>query len=391
MILSNKQMRHLWVAKNHLSKTPTGQFDLLDIIKKLGFVQLDTILNVSRAHHHILWSRNQNFRSHMLDDLLAERGKIFEHFTHDASILPVEFYPMWQKQFKRKKTNLSASNYYKSLPKPKERAQMKARIVDEGPLSTHAFDTKITGQKQMWARPPHKIALDYMWYIGELSTSHRHNFHKYYDLTERVIPQQILATKMDEISQINALCEHAFTRLGIATHKQIRDFWEACHIKEVKQWFETNSNNLIEVEWHGANGTLYQAFAHKNMINSLDAIPKPSSRMRILNPFDPMIRDRDRLKNIFGFEYKIEIFVPEKKRKYGYYVYPLFEADKFVGRIELKANRKSKTLNVVNFWEEAGIRWSINRYKKLESELQRFAAFAGLKTVDNLSLFTKNL
>ena len=97
--ISNQQMRHLWLEKTLLAGNPTGELDLLALIKQLGFVQLDTIQNVMRAHHHILWTRNQNFRESMLDDLLASRSSIFEHFTHDASILPSEFYPMWRRQF----------------------------------------------------------------------------------------------------------------------------------------------------------------------------------------------------------------------------------------------------------------------------------------------------
>ena len=107
-----------------------------------------------------------------------------------------------------------------------------------------------------------------------------------------------------------------------------------------------------------------------------------NSRIKIINPFDPAVRDRDRLKNIFGFEYKIEIFVPESKRKWGYYVYPLLEGSKFVGRIELKADRKKGHLNVINFWEEGDVKWSASRQKKLLSELDRFAASVNLDIVN---------
>ena len=110
----------------------------------------------------------------------------------------------------------------------------------------------------------------------------------------------------------------------------------------------------------------------------LNNLQKPSNRLRIVNPFDPAIRDRDRIKNMFGFDYKIEIFVPAAKRKWGYYVYPLLEGDKFVGRIELKADRKAGILSVVNFWQEDGVKWSDKRHEKLKSELQRFAKYVGL-------------
>jgi uncharacterized protein YcaQ len=104
--------------------------------------------------------------------------------------------------------------------------------------------------------------------------------------------------------------------------------------------------------------------------------------MRLINPFDPAARERKRLARYFGFEYTIEIFVPEAKRIWGYYVYPLLQGDRFVGRIELRADRKLGQLSVVNFWQEGKVKWTDKRFEALEKELERFARFAGLSTVD---------
>lgn len=374
--IDNRTMRHLWLEATGLGALPNGNLDVLQMIKDLGFVQLDTIQNVTRAHHHILWSRNQNYREPMLDDLLATRQDIFEHFTHDASILPTEFYPMWRRQFKRRKVRMDKSKYYAGKAGPKARADIKARIAAEGALSTMAFDSKIKGKKQMWDRPPHKVALDYMWHAGELATSHRVSFRKYYDLTEKVIPQHILAQDIDDKAQIAWLCDQALARLSIATHKEIKQFWEGADIKEVKAWADVQ--NLQAIKWQLNDGSWADAFAVSDIEQKLADLQKPSSRLRIVNPFDPAIRDRERIKNMFGFDYKIEIFVPAAKRKWGYYVYPLLEGDKFVGRIELKADRKAGILSVVNFWQEAGVKWSDKRHEKLNSELQRFAKYVGL-------------
>lgn len=369
-------MRHLWLKTTGLGATPNQPLDLLQMIKDLGFVQLDTIQNVTRAHHHILWSRNQNYREHMLDDLLATREHVFEHFTHDASILPTEFYPNWRRQFRRRKARMDRSSYYNDKMSPKGRAEIKARIDAEGALSTSAFNTKIKGEKQMWDRPPHKIALDYLWNAGELSTSHRISFRKYYDLTEKVIPADILAQDIDDKTQLKWLCDNAMHRLSVATLKEIKQFWEAADIKEVRAWHDENP--LIEVQWQLNDGSWADGFAHADIEQRLNALDKPSDRMRIVNPFDPAIRDRDRIKNMFGFDYKIEIFVPAAKRKWGYYVYPLLEGDKFVGRIELKADRKKGVLKVHNSWQEDGVKWGDARHKKLKTELDRFAKYVGL-------------
>ncbi|MGI9434861.1 MAG: DNA glycosylase AlkZ-like family protein, partial [Geminicoccaceae bacterium] len=99
--ISNRDARRIWLHAQGLAGTPTGPLNTLDIIKRLGFVQLDTIRVVARAHDHILWSRNQNYREPVLNRLLAKERTIFEHFTHDASVLPMAFYPLWRRQFRR--------------------------------------------------------------------------------------------------------------------------------------------------------------------------------------------------------------------------------------------------------------------------------------------------
>ena len=118
-------------------------------MRRLGFVQVDTIQVVSRVHHHIIWSRNQQHREPMLDRLLAEERGVFGHFTHDASILPTDFDPIWQRQFRRMRERLGRSGYYKNLPDASARAAIRQRIADGGPLSTAAFGGKVSGVGRM--------------------------------------------------------------------------------------------------------------------------------------------------------------------------------------------------------------------------------------------------
>ena len=181
--IANRDARRLWLEAQGLSAAPTGPVDLPGTIRKLGFVQLDTIRVVARAHDHILWSRNQNYREPMLHTCLARDRHVFEHFTHDASLIPIDFYPMWRRQFRRMEEKVRGWEWHRGMLDEDGRAAIRARIEAEGPLSTKAFDTRIVGKREMWRRPPHKLALDYMWYAGELSTSHRDGFTKFYDLT----------------------------------------------------------------------------------------------------------------------------------------------------------------------------------------------------------------
>jgi len=374
--LSNQDARRMWLASHGLAGPPTGPVDVIATIKSLGFVQIDTIRNVTRAHHHILWSRNQNYREKQLWPLLKNRA-LFEHFTHDASLIPMDFLPMWQRQFEKMGNIVARHDWYKTSLAKQQVAEIKARIVSEGPLSTHAFDSKNQDKREMWARPPHKKALEQMWYAGELATSHREKFVKFYDLAERVFPAVMRGEQHDAGAQVDWLCAGALQRLGFASAAEIARFWDAVSLPEARAW----AKGLPEIDVQAADGTVSRAFIAPDFAARLQGAAPLSSRMRIINPFDPAIRDRKRLARLFGFEYRNEMFVPKAKRQWGYYVYPLLESGRFVGRIELKADRKTGVLTVSGFWPETGVKWSSLRREKLESELARLARFAGLSCV----------
>ena len=380
--ISNREARRLWLNLQGLAQAPTGNVDILEIIKKLGFVQLDSIRNVTRAHHHILWSRNQSYREPVIEHLLAKERSIFEHFTHDASILPMEYYPMWTRQFTRLEAHVSRSDAYRKAKQNGDHEAIKKRIQTEGSLSTHAFDSKILGKKEMWDRPPHKRALDHMWYAGELATSHRSNFIKYYDLRERVIPQQHLTGSSTDWDQLDWFCRNALNRLGFATAGEIARFWGAASAAEAKRWLEGVSDQLETVEIETAAGARVKCFAPSNIEALLNDVTQPTSRLRIINPFDPVARDRDRLLRLFDVDYRIEIFVPPAKRKWGYYVYLLLEGDRFVGRIELKSDRKKGALEVKKLWAENRVTWTSARADKLDAELGRLALLVDAQSVD---------
>jgi uncharacterized protein YcaQ len=379
--ISNRDARRLWLYAQGLSAAPTGALDVRGTIQRLGFVQLDTIQVVSRAHHHILWSRNQNYREPMLNKLLQKERGVFEHFTHDASVIPIETYPMWRRRFQQLEAKVRTWGWHSNILDDASRNAIKQRIRDEGPLSTHAFDTKVEGKREMWRRPPHKLALDYMWYAGDLSTSHRENFTKFYDLTERVIPDHHRSDKRSDAEQIDWLCREALARLAFATDGEIMRFWAAASLAEVKAWTAKQKKKLAAVEVETHDGDWLPAVALADIEERLASAPAPTSRLRILNPFDPAIRDRNRLMRLFGFDYTIEIFVPAAKRRWGYYVYPLLEGDRFVGRIELKADRSAGTLTLDRIWPEDGVKWTDAREARLAAELDRMARFIGVDDV----------
>ena len=305
--------------------------------------------------------------------LLRQRD-LFEHFTHDASLIPMDVYPMWQRQFDRLGQRAAKAAWYRSRLTTADVRAIRTRIEAEGPLSTHAFESG-PRKAEMWARPPHKKALEQMWYAGELATSHRENFIKFYDLGERVFPA-LSGNGANARDQASWLCDAAITRLWIATTTEIRQFWDAVTPAEIADWVE--QSHLVPVQLEGADGQWHACLARPDIETHLANIPVASSRMRIVNPFDPAIRDRRRLQRLFGFTYRNEMFVPKADRQWGYYVYPLLEADRIVGRIELKGDRRDGIMQVAGFWPEPGVRWTGGRTGRLYAELQRFARLGGL-------------
>jgi uncharacterized protein YcaQ len=372
--LSNHDARRLWLAQNLIG---TSERDPLAVIRSLGFLQIDTIRNVARAQDHILWTRVASYREERVWRHLQQRT-LFEHFTHDASLIPVEVLPYWTRRFRVLGERTARSSWFHSGLGQAEIRAIHDRIATEGPLSTHAFDTRHDGPKEMWARPPHKKALDQMWYAGTLATSQREQFVKFYDLGTRVLPGGIDHGKAEAV-QIDWLHARAIDVLGFATPSELYKFWAATTPAEVRHW--SAGAGLVPVEVGAADGGSYKAFAAPDIEERLAAAPEPGQRVRLVNPFDPLVRDRARIERLFGFSYRNEMFVPKAQRQYGYYVYPLLEGTRFIGRIELKAERDTATLRVCGYWPEAGLRPSTARARRIDAELDRFRRFAGLDRV----------
>lgn len=210
-----------------------------------------------------------------------------------------------------------------------------------------------------------------------MSVTRRESFKKFYDVTARVLDEAVISPAPEEHESIDWLCNAALDRLGFATSTEIADFWDIVTKAEAKEWCA--NAGLVEVDIEGKDGKLRRSFAREGIMD--ESAPKPTSRLRILSPFDPALRDRKRAERLFGFHYRIEIFVPEAKRQYGYYVFPILEGDTLLGRIDMKALRSEDMLNVTGLWWEGGVRTTPARLEKLRKELHRMAKFAGVSNV----------
>ncbi|MEE9335395.1 MAG: crosslink repair DNA glycosylase YcaQ family protein [Granulosicoccaceae bacterium] len=381
--ISNQTARWLWLHSQGLSAAPTGQCDAAtagSIITELGLLQQDPIRVVARAHDHILWSRRTQYRPNHLDTLMHKHRGVFEHFSHDACLLPIQILPYWQRQFGRKAKQYEQPGWREGLLNSSDQRELIDKIVNDGPLASkdfkhHEFATPASGE--IWSKPAHKRTLDYLWLKGELAVSHRKNFIKYYDIATRIYPAHFLSEVISDSEQIDWLCSNALSRLGMASPGEIMRFWEACSLAETKHWCDANADQLISLRVESSIGEYTDALCFAKNETLLYTPPEPTRRLRILNPFDPALRDRNRLERLFGFEYRIEMYTPPDKRQYGYYVYPLLEFDQIIGRIEVKHDRQRNELLVDNLWLEAGVKLGKGRLRALESELERMRKFCG--------------
>jgi uncharacterized protein YcaQ len=387
-LIPNPLARQLFLHRHALAEAPTGLSTgaaLHELIERIGFVQVDSINTVARAHDMILWSRRQSYRPANLRRLLERDRSLWEHWTHDASILPVRLHGVWQHRFARDADRLQ-QNWRRWFREGFE-TQFDAilnRIAREGPLGTaDVGEGEVRGKGGWWDWHPSKTALEWLWRTGQIAVTRREGFAKIYDLTERVIPEAHRAAVPAE-GETDWACRSALGHLGFATPTEVAAYWNAIPIEAARDWCRAAlaRGEVVEVEVEGATGQRRKALTFPTTL--IEAPPAPPPRLRILSPFDPALRDRDRAEFLFGFRYRIEVFVPEPKRVFGYYVFPVLEGDRLVGRIDVKAFRDAGALRVKGFWPEPGVKLTKARQAKLEGELNRLAAFAGCERVEFL-------
>lgn len=365
--------------------TKVGADGIRRMIDALGFVQVDSINTVTRAHHQILFSRNQTYRPKLLTGLLERERALFEHWTHDASVIPASAYPYWRHRFARKRERLKArwTNWH-GTEFQDELDRVLAHIRDNGPAGTRDFDRERERKEPGWWNwHPGKAALEFLWHTGEIAVTRRENFAKIYDLAERVLPEEHFRREVSHAAFIDWACTGALDRLGAATSGEIAAFYDLVTPEEAKVWCtETARDRLRPVRIRSKDGSERLCHARADIDSLLADAPEPPGRVRVLSPFDPVLRDRKRAERLFGFSYRIEVFVPAARRTYGYYVFPLLEGARLIGRIDMICRRADGVLAVTGFWPEPGIRLGEGRLARLEAELARMARFTGMERVE---------
>ncbi|PZX19084.1 hypothetical protein LX81_00784 [Palleronia aestuarii] len=385
-LLQNRTARRLFLDRHLLLRPGSGPgrgTDLDDVLGRLGFVQIDSVNTLARAHDLILWSRRGRYRPRALEALVARRRTAFEHWTHDAAAIPMAFYPMWRLKFARDEARMRRRwPAWQRGGWQGELDTVLRHVSDRGPVSARELGGDGGGGSSGWWNwHPSKTALEFLWRSGRLAICHRRGFQKLYDLPERVIPPEVRAARPDDAEIVDWAMSEALERVGFATSGELAAFFEIATRDEAREWCAEAlaRGRIVEVDVECTGGARRRGFTTEGLLDRAATLPAPSSRVRILSPFDPALRDRARAERLFGFRYRIEIFVPEAKRRYGYYVFPVMQGDRVIGRID--ARRDGSEIAVRAFWPEPGEKMGKGRLAGLEAELSRLHPFLGTTSV----------
>lgn len=341
----------------------------LAAIQHLSYIQIDTISVIQRAHHHTLWSRNPRYESSHLEQLL-EQKQIFEYWSHAAAYLPMRDF-----RFSLFRKNAMASGEQKHWYERdnKMTRYVLDRITAEGPLMAKDFEYK--GKKlAVWGSKPAKQALEYLFMQGDLMVPRRQNFHKVYDLTDRVLPTDFDTSSPSPSEHARFLIKRFLLANGVGQLSEMSYLLKQVKpimLKAIEEMIE--NGELISVQLKSVEDKS-QYFA---LPESLVMIEKPltRSKLKILSPFDNLLIQRKRMMALFDFDYQIECYVPQQKRQYGYFVLPVLWRGRFAARIDCKADRKTGTLLIHSVFIEPWVKDTDAFIDAFQTELKHFMTF----------------
>jgi hypothetical protein len=315
-----------------------GKNAALRAIEQIGYVQIDTISVVERAHHHVFWSRVPNYQPRFLDQLVAER-KLFEYWFHAAAWLPM-------RDYRFALPRMAQMNGERSWFEGSDRKLMHevlVRIEAEGPLRARDFEDTRSSNTGWWDWKPAKQALEQLFMQGELMVSYREGFQKVYDLPERVLPEWVDTRVPDLDEYAGHLIDTTLRAHGFATSASMSYLRKGQKLRDAikRQLQQRIESGLLTTVVSGKNNPVY---IDPELLET--RAPRSLAQVRILSPFDNTVIQRQRSRELFAFDYQIECYVPEGMRQFGYFCLPLMYRDRLVGRIDCKAHRADKVLEI---------------------------------------------
>ncbi|OXI96760.1 MULTISPECIES: winged helix-turn-helix domain-containing protein [Burkholderia] len=386
LTLSTAAARALHLAAQGLLTPPrrkATKADVLDTIRRMAQLQIDTIHVVARSPYLVLFSRLGDFAPQWLDEHLAE-ARLFEYWSHEACFLPVEqFGLMRYKMLDPSGMGWKYAAEWHEQNRP-EIERLLARIRAEGPVRSADF-AREDGAKGngWWDRKPEKRHLEVLFTTGDLMVSERRNFQRVYDVRERVLPDWDDTRDLPPRSAVlPALLDYTCRALGVVRADWVADYYRLprrSYRAELEQL--AGAGDLIPVaidDWKEP------AYVHRSLEALLPAAQADTLRSTVttlLSPFDPVVWDRRRASTLFGFDYTIECYTPGHKRRYGYFCLPVLHRGRLVGRIDAKAHRTLGTFELKAVHVEPGVRFGTGLAADVAKAVKKLAAWHGTPDV----------
>jgi uncharacterized protein YcaQ len=349
--LSLKTARKLAVVKQGLHRRPStaGKQTLLEAIRRIGLLQLDTISVVARSHYLVMLSRAGLYDPAVLDALLYPDRRLFEQWAHAACLIPVEDYPYIAPTIQARRDRPLSASRRRRLGDDADATleAVLAEVHSRGPLASRDFEDPREERGSWWDWKPAKTALEVLFAQGHLLIDRRVNFQRYYDLAERVLPASAEppSLTLDDWSRWAAL--QSVFRFGVATAAHASEYYRQRKPSARAALEDLAAEGIvIPVEVEGWNHTAYLDPADLPLVEEIRAGELQPETTTFLSPFDNLIWERERVRELFDFDYRIEMYTPAAQRRFGYYVLPILHRGRLVGRLDPKADRKTKTLIV---------------------------------------------
>jgi uncharacterized protein YcaQ len=381
--LSIQMARNVMLAAQGLAHSPdhpATKTDVLQTIRRMHLLQIDTINIVARSPYLVLWSRLGEYPPEWLDELLSE-GSLFEHWAHAMCFIPIEDYALYRRRMLdgiRDKIWPFKWSVKWMQEHPKIVKKVRAHLQKKGAVRSADFENENHVPGGWWNWKEEKDALESMFFTGEIMVARRQNFQRVYDLRERILPDWDDAALPSSEELQRTLALRAVRALGITFPAWVPDYFREPKAGIVKR-LETLAQEelLLKVEVKGFQGSAYVHPDHVNLIEMAASGNLEPTLTTLLSPFDPLVWDRKRALELFDFDYKIECYTPAAKRRYGYFTLPILYRGKLIGRLDPKAHRAQGMLEVKALHMEPGIRISKSMVADLAAALHRLADWHG--------------
>jgi uncharacterized protein YcaQ len=345
-------------AQGFAEPRPTGpvtRAHLRRLLSRLQVLQLDSVSVAVRAHYAPIFSRLGPYDRDVLDRAAWSHSAkaprlMVEYWAHEAALMSVDDWPLLRWRMREYAHGRWGTEIVKKNGRLAE--DIVAAVTELGPSTAGQIEAHLEVEQRgrkgpWWDRSDTKWVAEALWSSGVLTTSTRVGFARHYDLSERVLPPEVFTREVDDAEAVRELVLRAAAALGVATEPDLRDYFRLNpKLSKPAVAALVASGELEEVEVDGWAAPAY--------LLAGQTVPRRDRGTALLCPFDPLIFFRPRVERMFGFHYRIEIYVPQPKRQFGYYVWPFLLDGRLVGRVDLKAERASGALNVVGAFTEPG-------------------------------------